>query len=151
MARRAARSPGSIAIRRCRASEGARVLALWRAAGSTPGVTDSLVDVGRVIAGRTSFLLVAVQDDEVIGSVIASFDGWRGQLYRLAVHPAHRRRGIARALVEAALTRLARRGAVRIMAIVERDRGVAQRFWKSAGFAPDPTTVRFLRNLPGVL
>jgi ribosomal protein S18 acetylase RimI-like enzyme len=135
-------------IRLCRADEAEQLLSLWRAADAAPSVTDSLADIGRVMAEGSSFLLVAEVAGVVVGSIIGSFDGWRGHLYRLAVHPQRRRHGIARALVDAATDRLVQRGAVRIMAIVERDRNGAMRFWNAVGFAEDRGTVRFLRNVP---
>ena len=134
-------------IRRCRAAEAARVLALWRAADATPSVTDSLANVRRVVAGRATVLLVAEMEGAMIGTIIGSFDGWRGHIYRLAVHPAYRRRGIARALAEAAVVCLSRRGAVRITAIVEHEHDWAMHFWNAVGFAEDRRTVRFLRTL----
>jgi ribosomal protein S18 acetylase RimI-like enzyme len=48
-------------------------------------------------------LLVAEIDDKIVGSIIATFDGWRGIIYRLAVHPNVRRQGIARRLAQKAL------------------------------------------------
>ena len=37
--------------------------------------------------------------DRVVGTVIAGWDGWRAHLYRLAVAPDLRGRGIARQLL----------------------------------------------------
>ncbi len=70
----------------------------------------------------------------MIGTVIAGWDGWRGHLYRLAVHPDHRRRGIARMLLDAAEGRLAGLGAQRSDAMVLDGNSTAHRSWQAAGY-----------------
>lgn len=46
-------------------------------------------------------LLIAEEDEEaeddlaIVGSVIATWDGWRRSIYRLLVAPSHRRQGLA--------------------------------------------------------
>src|SRR2546430_9986278 len=42
--------------------------------------------------------LVAESGGRVVGSVVGGWDNWRGHVYRLAVHPAFRRRGLGREL-----------------------------------------------------
>ena len=44
-------------------------------------------------------MLVATEDGRIVGSLLGTFDGWRGNLYRLVVKPSMRRRGVATALV----------------------------------------------------
>ena len=51
------------------------------------------------MAENNADVLVAEVDVRVVGSIVGGFDGWRGNIYRLAVHPRFRRRGVARALV----------------------------------------------------
>jgi ribosomal protein S18 acetylase RimI-like enzyme len=63
----------------------------------------------------------------------SGWDGWRGNIYRLAVSPAYLRRGIARALVGEAERRLCGMGARRISALVESDHQWATDFWDSLG------------------
>ncbi len=41
------------------------------------------------------------RDGAIVATLIAAWDGWRGNMYRLAVAPELRREGIARTLVEA--------------------------------------------------
>src|SRR5690349_7835656 len=86
-------------IRECRADEAEAVLQMWREAGASPSVTDSVADIRRAILNSPARFLVAEAEKKLIGSVIGSFDGWRANFYRLAVVPAYRRRGLARALV----------------------------------------------------
>ena len=92
-------------------------------------------------------LLVAEMDGELVGALIAAWDGWRGNMYRLAVRPDLRRRGIAGELVAAGHKRLLARGARRVTALVSRDDEVAKALWRSAGYDEDGQIARFVRNL----
>lgn len=68
--------------------------------------------------------------------------------YRLAVDPAHRRRGLATALVRAGEERLVALGARRLNAIVESEEPDAMAFWAAAGYELQAARSRFLRNVP---
>ncbi|MGH2902746.1 MAG: GNAT family N-acetyltransferase [Solirubrobacteraceae bacterium] len=97
--------------------------------------------------GRVGSLLVADADGVVVGALIAAWDGWRGNMYRLAVHSEHRRRGIGLALVRAGEEHLRRQGARRITALVAYEDEVAATFWESAGYPRDREIGRRVRNL----
>ena len=110
------------------------VLALWRAAGAVPSATDDAASIRALIAFDPGALLVAEIDDALVGSLIAGWDGWRGNMYRLAVHPEYRRRGIASVLVRAGEARLRALGCRRITALVVGDHESAVGLWTSAGY-----------------
>jgi ribosomal protein S18 acetylase RimI-like enzyme len=82
----------------------------------------------------------------LVGSIIGTFDGWRGNIYRLAVHPDSRRQGVARALVAEVEKRLTQQGAKRITALVEKDHPWAMNFWEAVGYRVDERIVRRVRN-----
>jgi len=134
-------------IRGCRPEEAEAVLSLWSQAEATPGVTDTVEDLTRAIVDSPAIVLVVESKGRLIGSIIGSFDGWRGNIYRLAVHPDYRRQGIARALVTEIEQRLGKQGAKRIIAPVEKDHPWAMGFWRAANYKILPTMVRFVRDL----
>ncbi|HXZ87509.1 MAG TPA: GNAT family N-acetyltransferase [Candidatus Binataceae bacterium] len=137
-------------IRRVRDDELDAVLRMWRAAGVTPpSVSDSVEGLARLIREPTALLLVATIDNQVIGSVIGGWDGWRGNIYRLAVAPEYRRRGIARRLVAEISSELFARGATRLSALVEHEHQWAMDFWDSLtdlGYARDPKFARYIAD-----
>jgi ribosomal protein S18 acetylase RimI-like enzyme len=78
------------------------VLELWEQTRSEHATTsDRLDDVRRLLSKDAGSLLVADAEDTILGALIATSDGWRGNLYRLAVRAEHRRGGIGLALVRA--------------------------------------------------
>lgn len=125
------------------------MLALWAGARSEHASTpDGLEDVERLIDdGSPAALLVAERDGKIVGALIAGWDGWRGNMYRLAVSTEHRRRGIGLALVRAGERYLLERGVQRVTALVAFDDETAGGFWESAGYPQDRKIGRRVRNL----
>jgi ribosomal protein S18 acetylase RimI-like enzyme len=103
------------AISPAHTGEVAAVLALWQKSGVTPSaVTDSIDGLTRLMTEPGGILLVAIIDGHIVGSVIGGWDGWRSNIYRLAVTPEYRRRGIARRLVAEISSALFAKGAPRL-------------------------------------
>jgi ribosomal protein S18 acetylase RimI-like enzyme len=134
-------------IRRATRADVDAMLALWRRADAAPSVTDTPDDVVRVIAAPSANVLVAVDGDVVVGSVVVTFDGWRANFYRLAVDPELRRAGVGRRLVEAAEEWARAAGAKRASALVEEDRPPALAFWSAAGFQHHEGMRRYTKSL----
>jgi ribosomal protein S18 acetylase RimI-like enzyme len=133
-------------IRECRPDEAEAVLALWRQAGASPSVTDSVEDIHRIFTNSSSRFLVAENQGALIGSLIGCFDGWRANHYRLAVHPDYRRRGVGRALVAEMEKWFVSQGAKKIAALVERDHPWAVDFWQAVGYAEDVRMARYVKK-----
>jgi len=137
-----------IEIRPCRLEECAAVLAMWARAGAIPSPTDTLEEVNRLVREHADSLLVAIRQGSIVGSIIGGWDGWRGNIYRLAVAPEARRAGLARRLVDAAERMLVSRGARRISALVERHEAHAVGFWDALadrGWHRDERMLRYIK------
>jgi GNAT superfamily N-acetyltransferase len=94
--------------------------------------------------------VLAVADRRIVGSLIGTFDGWRGNMYRLVVAPDHRRHGLGRRLVREVESVLAEWGATRTTALVEIDRPVAAAFWTEVGYPRDEHLARHAGTLAGI-
>ena len=141
---------GSPSIRECGLQDVEAVLELWRQADATPSVTDTAADLRRAVGTDPATVLVAEIQGQIVGSIIGTFDGWRGNVYRLAVHPRYRRRGVSRVLVAEIEKRLAGRGARRITALVEKTHPWAVKFWEAVGYNLDPRIERHVRTIEDI-
>jgi ribosomal protein S18 acetylase RimI-like enzyme len=111
------------------------VLELWRTAAENESrPADTRAAVVALLERDPAALLVAVSYTQLIGSLIAGWDGWRAHLYRLAVRPDHRHRGVGRALLDAAEARLAGLAARRFDAMVLDVNELGHRLWQAAGY-----------------
>jgi ribosomal protein S18 acetylase RimI-like enzyme len=139
---------GNVSVRRCEVGDLPRVLELWEEARSGhASIADRTEDLERLVKDRDTALLVAERDGEVVGALIAGWDGWRGNMYRLAVQRDHRRAGIGLKLTRAGEEHLRRRGARRVTALVAFDDVVAAGFWDAVGYPADEEIGRRVRNL----
>jgi ribosomal protein S18 acetylase RimI-like enzyme len=115
------------------------VIALWKTVFGyeTAHNTPSLA-IDKKLAVADGLFFIALQDEEVIGTILAGYDGHRGWLYSVAVHPSHRRKGLGAKLVRHAENALIARGCMKInLQIVSANASVAA-FYESLGYSLEP-------------
>lgn len=135
-------------VRSARPNDASAVLGLWAAARSPHATApDDKGAIERLLGRDRDSLLVAERDGRVVGALVAAWDGWRGNMYRLAVEPGERRRGIATALVREGERRLAGRGATRVTVLMGAGDGMAAGLWAATGYEHDARIARWVKNL----
>ncbi|MFC9178373.1 MULTISPECIES: GNAT family N-acetyltransferase [Streptomyces] len=136
-----------LSIRSATAADLDGVLAFWKVAAEGTSISDDGDGVARLVERDPDALILAERDGTLVGTVIAGFDGWRCHLYRLAVHPEQRRRGVGGALLAAAEERFAALGGRRADAMVLDRNELAQHAWRAAGYGPQPQWSRWVKHL----
>ncbi|MDD0844540.1 GNAT family N-acetyltransferase [Pseudomonas sp. Gutcm_11s] len=108
----------------------AALLALWQ---RTPGIQlraeDQYEPFCRYLARNPGLSLLVESEGEIVASLLVGHDGRRGYLQHLLVDGPWRRQGLARALLDEALARLAELGVHKSHVFVLRDAPEALAFW----------------------
>jgi len=125
----------------------ARLLNFWRSSAEGTDREDDRVSVERLLLRDPEAVILAVEGNEIVGSVIAGWDGWRWHLYRIAGRGDRRRQGIARDLIAAAEEHFAAQGARRVDAVVLEDNTLGQTAWTALGYVPQHAWRRWVRRL----
>lgn len=124
-----------IGVRVFRESDGEAVAGLWREVFPTPPPWNHPeTDIARKLTVQPDLFFVAVAGDEIVGAVMAGFDGHRGWMYYLAVHPSRRRQGVGRALVGRVESALAERGCTKINLQIRSSNREVQAFYERLGY-----------------
>jgi ribosomal protein S18 acetylase RimI-like enzyme len=134
----------TIIVRSCHDTEASDVLALWQRADAEPTHTDDVESILALLRLDHEALIVAVDQGEIVGSVIGAWDGWRGSIYRLVVDAEYRRKGLGRLLLAEAERRLHAKGARRLAAIVVQTDLRAAGFWRNSGWEEQLARLRFV-------
>ena len=108
---------------------------LWRACfPNDPPRNAAKAVAPSKIALQPELLLVALDGELVVGSVMAGYDGHRGWINRLAVAPAYRRQGIGAALMREAENRLLAMGCAKINLQVIESNAAVVGFYRRLGY-----------------
>jgi ribosomal protein S18 acetylase RimI-like enzyme len=115
----------------------AEALELWTASeGVGLRGADEPAALARYLARNPGLSLAARDGGRMVGAVLCGHDGRRGYLHHLAVAASHRRRGIARELVERCLDGLRREGIAKCHLFVYHHNAEGQAFWRTVGWQP---------------
>jgi len=131
----------SYVVRQLGRSDYLRILALWETAGlhfKPKGRDTREAFEAQLASGVQTVLGVEDAAGELVGTVIATHDSRRGWINRVAVHPAHRRQGIARRLIAAAEDVLHEQGIHIIAALIEPDNGASLALFEAAEYIEWP-------------
>ncbi|MCE2516568.1 MAG: GNAT family N-acetyltransferase [Alphaproteobacteria bacterium] len=91
------------------------------------------------IAAQPDGLLVGLDDDgTLIASVKAGYDGHRGWINSLAVHPHHRGKGHGKVMMDHALALLNNMGAVKVNLQIRGGNTSLKKYYESLGFEEEP-------------
>jgi ribosomal protein S18 acetylase RimI-like enzyme len=127
----------SFSIRPFRESDTNALTELWRACNLVVPQNDPAKDILRKMQVNPDWLLVGELDGELIGSCMVGYEGHRGWINYLAVHPNHQRKGLAQQLMERAEKILREVGCPKINLQVRSSNAAVIAFYESLGFSED--------------
>lgn len=135
-------------IRKLRIEDYPKLVSLWTKAGLPfkPRGRDSPEAVARQMKENPDFFIGAFEDEKLIGAVIASSDGRKGWINRLAVDPECRRRGVAKALIAEAERVLSQKGIRIFCALIEDSNTASKELFKKCGYVEHRDIIYFSKR-----
>jgi ribosomal protein S18 acetylase RimI-like enzyme len=128
----------ALEIRMFRDADRAGVIALWdEAFPDDPAHNVSAAMIERKLQVQPELFLVALADGELVGTVMAGYDGVRGWLHRLAVRTSQRRARVGTELVRRAEAELAKLGCPKVNLQVRSTNAAVIGFYRAIGYATD--------------
>ena len=113
------------------------LVALWSICELTRPWNNPHRDIDRKLARDGDNLLVLEEDNQLIGSVMVGYEGHRGWVNYLAVHPDHQRQGLGRLLMDEAERRLRDLGCAKVNLQVRASNETAREFYRQIGYTVD--------------
>ena len=113
------------------------LVSLWSLCELTRPWNDPYRDIDRKLTWDAPGLLVLEDDDELIGSVMVGYEGHRGWVNYLAVHPDHQRQGLGRVLMDEAERRLRELGCAKVNLQIRTSNEAPVEFYRRIGYALD--------------
>jgi ribosomal protein S18 acetylase RimI-like enzyme len=126
-----------IEIRPFRPGDTDAVVGLWDACDLIRPWNDPRKDIERKLGVDPELFLVAVEDELVVGVVMAGYEGHRGWINYLAVDPGRRREGLGTRLMEAAERLLTERGCPKINLQIRSENADVIAFYGALGYRAD--------------
>jgi ribosomal protein S18 acetylase RimI-like enzyme len=127
-------------IRPFQIADEAAVIALWQACDLTRSWNDPHKDIARKLSVHPDLFVVGIEGDQVIASAMFGYEGHRGWVNYLAVHPNHQRRGHARSLMQWGEEALKARGCPKINLQVRSSNAAVIALYQSLGYGIDQVT-----------
>ena len=113
------------------------VISLWQACELVVPWNDPARDISRKLQVGRDLFLVGEVGEQLVASVMGGYDGHRGWINYLAVHPEHRRQGLGEVMMEAVEILLRKRGCAKINLQVRRSNHDIIEFYQAIGYASD--------------
>ena len=123
------------------------VVELWRRSGLLRPWNDPYKDLAFARSQETSIVLVAVDEQAIVGTAMVGQDGHRGWVYYVAAEPDRQGEGIGRQIMDAAERWLMERGIWKVQLLVRSGNDHARGFYEKLGYVDTGSTC-FQKALP---
>jgi len=125
-----------------------QIVALWKHAGLPfkPSGRDRRSAVQVQMAKNPDFFLGAFEDNRLVGVVVATSDGRKGWINRLAVDPDFRCMGVAEKLISEAENVLHKHGIRMFCALIDDDNKGSKQLFKKCGYKEHRDIVYFRKK-----
>ena len=124
-------------IRTFETSDGEAVVDLWETCGLISPKNDPHKDVIRKLSVNPEWFLVGTVDGRVVASCMAGYEGHRGWINYLAVHPDLQRNGYARVLLNEAERLLKEAGCPKVNLQIRSSNSAVVSFYERIGYLTD--------------
>jgi ribosomal protein S18 acetylase RimI-like enzyme len=124
-------------IRPFHLSDESAVVELWQKCELVRPVNDPARDIRRKLSVNPELFLVGTLDGKIIASVMAGYEGHRGWINYLAVHPEHRLKGYGRQILAEAEKQLRVLGCPKINLQVRTANRTVLEFYQRIGYRLD--------------
>ena len=113
-----------------------KVYELWMSCAGMGlnNLDDSKEGIERFLKRNPDTCFVADVENVITGVIIVRNDGRRGYIYHTAVNPQYRKQGIAKSLVETAMSALQKIGISKVALVVFERNEIGNEFWEKMGF-----------------
>jgi ribosomal protein S18 acetylase RimI-like enzyme len=143
-----ARPEDKVIIREFTTADYDRIMAVWTEGRLPlkPKGRDSRANIEKQLGRPNVLFLVAESKGRLIGTVLATHDGRKGWINRLAVDAAWRKKGIGRRLVLEAERRLAAAGMEIFACLIEDGNTVSMAVFEKLGYKKHPEIIYFAKR-----
>ena len=97
-------------------------------------IDDSRAGVERFLKRNPTTSVVAVENGEIVGSILCGHDGRRGCLYHVCVREDCRMRGIGKSMVVRCMEELEKEKISKVSLIAFTENDIGNAFWKEIGW-----------------
>jgi ribosomal protein S18 acetylase RimI-like enzyme len=121
------------------ATDREQVISLWHTVfGYETAHNEPSLAIAKKVNAKDRLFFVAEANGAVVGTAMAGYDGHRGWLYAIAVHPNFRRKGLGANLVRHAESALASVGCMKVNLQLLATNEATAAFYKSMGYSVEP-------------
>lgn len=114
-----------------------QVVQLWTDCGLIVPWNNPHRDIQRKLDVQPELFLVGCLAKKIIAAIMTGYDGHRGWINYLAVHPDHQRKGIGKRMMDEAEIRLRAAGCPKINLQVRRTNTKVVEFYRKIGYKQD--------------
>jgi ribosomal protein S18 acetylase RimI-like enzyme len=113
------------------------VIALWQACGLTAPQNDPNKDIDRKLKVNPELFLLGFENTELVATVMGGYEGHRGWINYLGVHPSAQHKGYGKQIMQAVEEKLRAKGCPKINLQVRTSNQQVIDFYTTLGYGED--------------